>query len=242
LVIIEQEVYDRAQEIAKERLRIHAENRTVPLNTRGQSLLAGNAYCGHCGSKLTLTTNGSGYVRKNGELTMKKRIRYVCYNKTRKRCNCDGQTGYTMTILDDIVEVIIHQLFDRLKKENRIKSDISGNNTDYSINFEPKMQYEKLLSGYKKVVSTIYSPKNYYARVTRYLKKIRNSRNYKRDKINVNSISALFKSIFKLGIAGKERVYFWKLVFSTIVTCPMQLPKAVTFAIYGYHFRKIFKI
>jgi radical SAM superfamily enzyme YgiQ (UPF0313 family) len=132
------------------------------------------------------------------------------------------------------------KLFDRLKKENRIKSDISGNNTDYSINFEPKMQYEKLLSGYKKVVSTIYSPKNYYARVTRYLKKIRNSRNYKRDKINVNSISALFKSIFKLGIAGKERVYFWKLVFSTLVTCPTQLPKAVTFAIYGYHFRKIF--
>jgi len=59
---------------------------------------------------------------KNGELTMKKRIRYVCYNKTRKRCNCDGQTGYTMTILDDIVEVIIHQLFDRLKSipENEI--------------------------------------------------------------------------------------------------------------------------
>ena len=115
LVIIEQVVFDRAQEIARQRSRNHEENKTVPLNTRGQSLLSSNAYCGHCGSKLTLTTNGSGYVNKNGEVTVKKRIRYVCYSKTRKRGSCDGQTGYTMKILDSIVEDIIHQLFDRLK-------------------------------------------------------------------------------------------------------------------------------
>lgn len=115
LVIIEREVFDRAQEIAHERSTRHEENRTVPINTRGQSLLSGNAYCGHCGSKLTLTTNGSGYVDKNGEVTKRKRIRYVCYNKTRKRCNCDGQTGYTMSILDKMVEDVIHQLFDNLK-------------------------------------------------------------------------------------------------------------------------------
>ena len=124
LVIVEQEIFDMAQEIARQRSRKHEENRTVPLNTRGQSLLSGNAYCGHCGSKLTLTTNGSGYVNKNGEVTKRKRIRYVCYNKTRKRCDCDGQTGYTMTILDSTMEDVIHKLFDKLKSipENEIVS------------------------------------------------------------------------------------------------------------------------
>ena len=124
LVIVEQEIFDMAQEIARQRSRKHEENRTVPLNTRGQSLLSGNAYCGHCGSKLTLTTNGSGYVNKNGEVTSRKRIRYVCYNKTRKRCDCDGQTGYTMTILDSTMEDVIHKLFDKLKSipENEIVS------------------------------------------------------------------------------------------------------------------------
>lgn len=79
LIIIEKEIFDRAQEIASERSTRHKENKSVPLNTRGQSQLAGNAYCGHCGSKLTLTTNGSGYVNKDGEVTKRKRIRYVCY-------------------------------------------------------------------------------------------------------------------------------------------------------------------
>jgi radical SAM superfamily enzyme YgiQ (UPF0313 family) len=134
------------------------------------------------------------------------------------------------------------KLFERLKRENRIKSDSSGNNTDFSMNFKPKMQYEKLLSGYRKVVSTVYSPKNYYARVTEYLRKAGDAKNYKRDKISAGSVLAFLKSIFRLGIAGKERSYFWKLIFHTIMTCPTQLPKGVTFAIYGYHFRRIFNI
>lgn len=134
------------------------------------------------------------------------------------------------------------KLFERLKKENRLKSDFSGNNTDYSMNFKPKMQYEKLVGGYRRVVSTVYSPKNYYARVTEYLRKVRETQSYKKDKVDFNSIIAFIKSVFRLGIAGKERPYFWRLIFHTIKTCPAQLPKAVTFAIYGYHFRRIFKI
>ncbi len=38
-----------------------------------------------------------------GERVGRKRIRYVCYNKTRKRCDCKGQTGYTMHILDKMI-------------------------------------------------------------------------------------------------------------------------------------------
>lgn len=42
-------------------------------------------------------------------------VRRGRFNKTRKRCDCDGQTGYTMSILDSTIEDVIHQLFDRLK-------------------------------------------------------------------------------------------------------------------------------
>lgn len=76
---------------------------TMPRNTRGQSLLSGNVFCGHCGGRLTLTTNGTTRINAAGEKVGRKRIRYVCYNKTRKRSNCDGQTGYTMHILDKMV-------------------------------------------------------------------------------------------------------------------------------------------
>ena len=51
LKIIDEEVFARAQEIVRERVVPQSE---VPLTTRGQSLLVGNVYCGHCGARLML--------------------------------------------------------------------------------------------------------------------------------------------------------------------------------------------
>lgn len=43
------------------------------------------------------------------------RIRYVCYGKTRKQTECDGPTGYTMHILDDIIDKMIREIFRKMK-------------------------------------------------------------------------------------------------------------------------------
>ena len=61
-----------------------------------------------------MTTNGKVVKLANGERKGVKRIRYVCYNKTRRRLECKGQTGYTMHILDDAAIQILHQIFDRM--------------------------------------------------------------------------------------------------------------------------------
>lgn len=50
---------------------------------------------------------------------------------------------------------------------------------------------------------------------------------------------AFFKSIVMLGVIGKERLHFWKLFFWSLVRRPRLFPLAITFAIYGYHFRKV---
>ena len=61
----------------------------------------------------------------------RRRIRYVCYNKTRHRIDCNGQTGYTMHILDGMVTEILHQIFDRMKavREDEIVSRTQMNVT-----------------------------------------------------------------------------------------------------------------
>lgn len=115
LQIIKPELFQMAQSLMSERTNASKEYRTMPLNTTGQSLLSGNVFCGHCGGRLTLTTNGKVYRQADGTPVKKKRIRYVCYNKTRHRKECDGQTGYTMHILDGIIETILHQVFDKMK-------------------------------------------------------------------------------------------------------------------------------
>jgi DNA invertase Pin-like site-specific DNA recombinase len=114
LQIIDPYTFDLAQELKEERVNEKKEERTAPLNTSGQSLLSGNVFCGHCGGRLVLTTNGKVVKLANGETKGVKRIRYICYNKTRRRLDCDGQTGYTMHLLDDAVTQVIHQIFDRM--------------------------------------------------------------------------------------------------------------------------------
>ena len=77
----------------------------------GQSLLAGNVFCAHCGARLSLTTNGKYRKRADGSVDMTPRIRYICYGKTRKQTECDGPTGYTMHILDGIIDKIVRRIF-----------------------------------------------------------------------------------------------------------------------------------
>lgn len=115
LRIIDDATFEKVQNQMNERQNINKETRTVPLNVSGQSLLSGNVFCGHCKGRLTLTTNGSKHKHSDGSIVACKRIRYVCYNKTRKRCECDGQTGYTMHILDEKVIQVLHTIFDKMK-------------------------------------------------------------------------------------------------------------------------------
>ena len=42
-------------------------------------------------------------------------MRYICYGKTRKQTDCDGQTGYTAHILDGIIDKLVRQIFERMK-------------------------------------------------------------------------------------------------------------------------------
>ena len=115
LQIVSQTTFDRAQEIAKERASNYADRR-IPLNTKGNALLSGNIFCGHCGARLTLTANGKKYILNNGDVTVTPRTRYVCYNMTRHPGKCDGQTGYTTKKLDSIIENIMLSIFSKIKK------------------------------------------------------------------------------------------------------------------------------
>jgi hypothetical protein len=57
----------------------------------------------------------------------------------------------------------------------------------------------------------------------------------------MNRFMALIKSIIYLGVLTKNRIYFWKIVFWSILNKPKAFPLAVTYSIYGYHFRRVFR-
>ena len=113
LRIIDDTLFQRAQNIRVSRVRHH---NSVPLNSKGKSLLVGNIYCAHCGWRLTLTTSGS-WVKTLPDGTKKKepKIRYECHYKKRHPGNCDGQSGYGVTKLDAMVERMIRMKFAEIK-------------------------------------------------------------------------------------------------------------------------------
>jgi radical SAM superfamily enzyme YgiQ (UPF0313 family) len=126
----------------------------------------------------------------------------------------------------------------RLENEGRMLKDFTGNNTDFSINFIPRMDTKALLDGYQKILDKIYSPKYYYERVMRFLKDFEPKKK-KVFHLNPNYILALFRSILKLGVIGEERFYYWKLFLWTLFRKPQLFSLAILFAIYGFHFKKI---
>jgi len=125
----------------------------------------------------------------------------------------------------------------RLENEGRLLKDFNGNNTDLSINFIPQMSHKTLLDGYKKILDKIYSPKYYYERVTRFLKDFKPRK--KVFHFNFSYLLALFKSMYKLGLLGEERIYYWKLFFWSLFRKPQLFSLAILFTIYGFHFRRI---
>jgi len=130
------------------------------------------------------------------------------------------------------------RLYQRLKKENRLVKAFTGNNTDCSLNFIPKMNYETLINGYKYILNTIYSPKSYYERVKTFLKEYK-PRGDIASRLQFHHIRAFFKSVWFLGISEKGRRYYWKLFLSTLLKQPRKFPIFMSLSVYGYHFRKV---
>jgi radical SAM superfamily enzyme YgiQ (UPF0313 family) len=131
------------------------------------------------------------------------------------------------------------ELYRRLMIENRLSDAATGDNTDFSMNFVPKMGIEDLRKGYKKVVSTIYSPRKYYERILTFLRDYKPGRNNK-VRFRFCEMQAFLKSIWRLGIIGKGRFHYWKLIFWSLRR-PRYLYLAVRLAICGFHFRTMFE-
>ena len=129
------------------------------------------------------------------------------------------------------------RLYERMQKEGRLVNEFSGDNVDGSTNIIPIMGLEPLREGYRKILEQIYAPQFYYERVLTFL------REYQAPKIRVQFepqyILALWRSIYQLGIRGVERVQYWRLFFWTLFRRPRLFPLAITFAIYGFHFRQV---
>jgi len=129
------------------------------------------------------------------------------------------------------------QLYQRMLRDGRIRNVYSGDNVDGETNIVPRMEMASLKQGYRKILDSIYSVNGFYDRVRKFLKDYKPARHAVT--LQWQEIAAFISSIFKIGIQSKERKQYWKLFFWTLFNYPEKFPLAITFTIYGYHFRKV---
>ena len=129
------------------------------------------------------------------------------------------------------------QLYDRMEKEGRLVNDMSGDNADGTTNIVPIMDAGVLYRGYKGLMNQIYSPDFFYERVKNFLREY--SPVGSGTHLEPVEILAFFRSIYRLGIRGVERVHYWRLFFWTLFKYPKKFPLAITFSIYRFHFAKV---
>ena len=131
------------------------------------------------------------------------------------------------------------KLYRQLEAENRLTVEASGSNTDFSMNFVPKMSIAELKEGYRKIIQNIYSVKPYYKRIRLFLLNYKKFPSNKK-KLELSHVKAFLKSVFIIGIKNRGRTEYWKLLIWTLFRRPGLVVDAITFAVYGYHYRMVF--
>ena len=130
------------------------------------------------------------------------------------------------------------RLWHRLQAENRLLGGASGDNTDGSTNFIPRMGREMLVEGYKRILATIYAPKQYYKRINTL---IANYNPTARGRILAGEVKAFLKSLWSIGVVSNARFAYWKLMIRTLLTKRKAFAVAVELAICGRHYERVAK-
>lgn len=131
------------------------------------------------------------------------------------------------------------RLYERMRRSGRLVERASGYDVNGTTNIIPIMDATLLRTRYAELLSQLYAPRQYYQRVRRFLQV------YGIPKLRIHwdflhqarQWWAFACASLRLGIVGKERVEYWKLLFWTLFHSPRAFSLAVTLAIYGYHFR-----
>ncbi len=122
IVIVSQEMWERAQEIREARKKRINESRqatnelymqqyNVPFSTRGKLALTGMVYCGYCGKRLKNTGYANHWTsKKTGEKKVSYVGRYGCPN------NCKPRSSYSQEYLEPIVFATVESYLENLKK------------------------------------------------------------------------------------------------------------------------------
>ncbi len=149
------------------------------------------------------------------------------------------EAGIPMAMAGLLTALKETDLWHRLKQEDRLLLESTGNNTDMSLNFVPEMPRDQLIQEYRRVISTLYDPtlKNYFDRCYTMLEhipyKTHNVRSIQKDEVHAFLLS-IRRQMF-----SKQGYQYLKFIAKVLKNHRKMFPEAIRLAVMGYHLEKI---
>lgn len=136
------------------------------------------------------------------------------------------------------------ELHARMKREGRLIDEFDFHESE--TNIIPVMDPEVLRDGYQHVLQTIYTPENIFKRTQNFLMDFKNDSNEKpvgllnfKLSIFLRYFAIAARCVYFLGIKGKHRAYFWKLIAWTLKNKPSVFDISVGFGVWIYDLGQI---
>jgi radical SAM superfamily enzyme YgiQ (UPF0313 family) len=123
------------------------------------------------------------------------------------------------------------QLWRRLEREGRLRGTSNGDQFGRP-NFVPVLDDLTLLEGYRRLLSSIYTPDAYYKRCAQIVDQIGERPH---SQLRPGALAMALRIVLQIGVLSPRRRHFWRLVGRALKR-PHTLARAVGLAVQGEHF------
>lgn len=148
------------------------------------------------------------------------------------------QAGIPMAMVGLLNAIRGTDLYTRLEAEGRLLEESTGNNVEVRLNFQPELDPEVLVRGYRRVLDTLYDPglKNYFERCWTMLANLGDTA-VPRRRVRWVEVRALLASLVRQ-LPSRQGPAYLRLLGRTLLRRPKLLAEAVRLGIMGWHFRR----
>jgi len=122
-------------------------------------------------------------------------------------------------------------LWRRLEREGRLRCAATGDQFERP-NFEPSMEERALLVGYRRLLAALYTDEAFYGRCERHLEEAAFPGG---GAVTPGWPATLLRAALGIGLAGRRRARFWRLLAKGAARGRRGFARAVTLAVLGEH-------
>jgi hypothetical protein len=148
------------------------------------------------------------------------------------------RAGIPIAMVGLLTAVRGSHLYTRLEHEGRLLAESTGNNVEIALNFEPELDRDVLIDGYRRVLSALYGPRldSYFARCRTLLARLgprpRRSRPPTRAEI-----TGFLRSV-GLQLFSRQGPAYARFLAGIVLAHPSRFPAAARMTIKGWHFQR----